>query len=53
VAFACLHFLSETGNGTNAVITVQMSNDPDHCQVKGGSGGGPNYGSITPPRLVQ
>lgn len=52
VAFACIHILSAT-NGSNPYVTMQMSNDPSHCQPPGASGVGPSYGAITPPRLVQ
>ncbi|TXC79487.1 hypothetical protein FRZ40_34445 [Paraburkholderia azotifigens] len=52
VAFACLHVLSAT-NGSTPYILVQMSNQPDKCQAVNSGGAGPNYGSITPPRLVQ
>ena len=52
VAFACLHILRAT-KGANPYVTVQMSNDPSHCEPINASGVGPNYGAITPPRLVQ
>ncbi|MGF6933208.1 Flp pilus assembly protein TadG [Paraburkholderia sp. UCT70] len=53
VAFGCLHILNETGNGSNAVITVQMGNDPNYCKNNQTDGIGPNYGTIMMPRLVQ
>ncbi|MGF6266781.1 pilus assembly protein TadG-related protein [Paraburkholderia youngii] len=53
VAFGCLHILNETGSGSNAVITVQMGNDPNYCKNSQMDGIGPNYGTIMMPRLVQ
>lgn len=53
VAFACVHILSESGSGKNATIYLQMANNPDKCQAGNSGGVGPNYGAITPPRLVQ
>ncbi|RZF29194.1 hypothetical protein EVC45_13830 [Paraburkholderia sp. UYCP14C] len=53
VAFGCLHILNETGNGSNAVITVQMGNDPNYCKNNQMDGIGPDYGTIMMPRLVQ
>lgn len=52
VAFACVHILSAT-KGSSPYVTMQMSNDPSHCIPPNASGIGPNYGAITPPRLVQ
>ncbi|TKC86916.1 hypothetical protein FAZ69_20035 [Trinickia terrae] len=52
VAFACLKIDSATG-GSNKYIVVEMSNNSDKCQTKGGSGIGPAYGALTPPHLVQ
>ncbi|MEX3983336.1 TadG family pilus assembly protein [Paraburkholderia sp. EG287A] len=52
-AFACLHIINEVGNGTNAHIVAQMSADQSKCQAANSGGVGPNYGAITPPRLVQ
>jgi hypothetical protein len=53
MAFACLHILNEKGNGTNARVIVQMSADQSKCTTASSGGVGPNYGAITPPRLVQ
>ncbi|MGF6811345.1 Flp pilus assembly protein TadG [Paraburkholderia sp. Clong3] len=53
VAFGCLHILNETGSGSNAVITVQMGNDPNYCKNNQTDGIGPDYGTIMMPRLVQ
>ncbi|MGF6743430.1 pilus assembly protein TadG-related protein [Paraburkholderia atlantica] len=53
VAFGCLHILNETGSGSNAVITVQMGNNPNYCKNSQMDGIGPNYGTIMMPRLVQ
>lgn len=53
VAFACMHILNETGSGMNAVMTVQMDNNPTYCQISGTDGVGPGYGSTMTPRLVQ
>jgi Flp pilus assembly protein TadG len=53
VAFGCLHILNETGSGSNAVITVQMSSDPNYCKNNQMDGIGPDYGTIMMPRLVQ
>ncbi|BCF95162.1 TadG family pilus assembly protein [Paraburkholderia largidicola] len=52
VAFACVRVL-KADNGSKPYILVQMSNQPDKCQALNSGGVGPNYGSITPPRLVQ
>ncbi|WP_434718335.1 pilus assembly protein TadG-related protein [Paraburkholderia sp. A1BS-2L] len=52
VAFACLHVLGAK-NGSNPSVTVQMSADQSKCTVANSGGVGPNYGAITPPRLVQ
>ncbi|MBN3751754.1 hypothetical protein G3N95_02300 [Paraburkholderia sp. Tr-20389] len=52
VAFACVHILSAT-KGSKPYVLLQMSNQPDKCQAKNAGGVGPNYGAITPPRLVQ
>jgi hypothetical protein len=52
VAFACLHIL-DAKNGSNPYVLVQMSNDMSHCETPNSGGVGPNYGAITPPRLVQ
>jgi Flp pilus assembly protein TadG len=52
VAFACVRILKAT-NGSNPYVLVQMSNQPDKCQAVNAGGVGPNYGAITPPRLVQ
>ena len=53
VAFGCLHILNETGSGSNAVITVQMGNNPNYCKNSKMDGIGPDYGTIMMPRLVQ
>lgn len=52
-AFACLHILSATWQGSYKHVTVQMSADQSKCTVANAGGVGPNYGAITPPRLVQ
>ncbi len=64
-AFACLHIINEVGNGSNAHVIVQMvaagmniknaagNMVPTQCETPSSGGVGPNYGSITPPRLVQ
>ncbi|EUC19650.1 UNVERIFIED_ORG: putative Tad-like protein involved in Flp pilus assembly [Burkholderia sp. CF145] len=52
VAFACVRIL-KADNGSKPYILVQMSNQPDKCQAVNSGGVGPNYGAITPPRLVQ
>lgn len=52
-AFACIHILGEVGSGKNSYITLQMSADQSKCSTPNSSGSGPNYGAITPPRLVQ
>jgi len=52
VAFACVRIL-KADNGSKPYILVQMSNLPDKCQAANSGGVGPNYGAITPPRLVQ
>ena len=53
VAFACLHILSASWQGSYKYVTVQMSADQSKCTVANSGGVGPNYGAITPPRLVQ
>ncbi|CAB3792378.1 hypothetical protein LMG28688_03497 [Paraburkholderia caffeinitolerans] len=52
-AFACLHILNEVGNGKNAHVIAQMSADQSKCETANSGGNGPNYGALTPPRLVQ
>ncbi|MEM5389002.1 TadG family pilus assembly protein [Paraburkholderia phymatum] len=52
LAFACLHIL-KAGNGSTPYVTVQMSADQSKCTTANSGGTGPNYGAITPPRLVQ
>jgi Flp pilus assembly protein TadG len=52
VAFACVRIL-RAENGSKPYILVQMSNEPDKCQTVSSGGAGPDYGAITPPRLVR